>query len=362
MKEQTKRARRLAILMAGVVWSLGWLNLSGGIVYAQYCTLTCSASAPGNGTAGAAIAFSASATTYYCEGEPSFSWNFGDGSSGSGSSVTHTYTAPGTYSWTVTATLSDATASRGGSITITGGASTVTGVSAASYDGSSFSSEGIVAAFGARLATTTQAATSLPLPTTLAGSTVKIKDSAGTERLAPLFFVSPGQINFQIPPGTAEGTATMTVTSGDGALAVGTAQIASVAPGLFTANADGKGVPAGYVLRIRADNSQSVEPLARFDTAQNRFVAVPIDMGTGADQVFVILFGTGVRFRSSLSAVSVRVGGENATVLFVGPQGDFVGLDQLNVQLPRTLVGRGEVEWTLTVDGKTANNVLLNFR
>jgi uncharacterized protein (TIGR03437 family) len=235
-------------------------------------------------------------------------------------------------------------------------------VSAASYDGSSFSSEGIVAAFGARLATATQAATSIPLPTSLAGSTVKIKDSAGTERLAPLFFVSAGQINFQIPPGTASGEATMTVTSGDGALATGTAQIASVAPGLFTANADGKGVPAGYVLRIRADNSQSVEPLARFDTAQNRFVAVPVDMGPVGDQVFVILFGTGIRFRTALSAVSVRVGGENATVLFVGPQGDFVGLDQLNVQLPRTLAGRGELEWALTVDGKTANNVILNIR
>lgn len=362
MKEQTKRARRLAVLMAGVVWSLGWLNLSGGIVYAQYCTLTCSATAPGNGTAAAAIAFSASATTYYCEGEPSFSWTFGDGGSASGSSVTHTYTAAGTYNWTVTATLSDTTASRSGSITITGGASTVTGVSAASYDGSSFSSEGIVAAFGAGLATTTLAATAVPLPTTLAGSTVKIKDSAGTERLAPLFFVSPGQINFQIPPGTANGAATLTVTSGDGALASGTAQIASVAPGLFTANADGKGVPAGYVLRLRADNSQSVEPLSRFDTAQNRFVAVPIDLGPATDQVFVILFGTGVRFRSALSAVSVRVGGENATVLFVGPQGDFVGLDQLNVQLPRTLVGRGEIEWALTVDGIRGNNVLLNVK
>jgi uncharacterized protein (TIGR03437 family) len=147
-----------------------------------------------------------------------------------------------------------------------------------------------------------------------------------------------------------------------GALAVGTAQIASVAPGLFTANADGKGVPAGYVLRIRADNSQSIEPLSRFDAAQNRFVPVPIDLGPATDQVYAILFGTGARFRSALSAVSVRVGGENATVLFVGPQGDFVGLDQLNIQLPRTLAGRGEVELALTVDGIRGNNAILNVR
>jgi uncharacterized protein (TIGR03437 family) len=362
MKEQTKRARRLAILMAGVAWLLGWLNLTGGVVYAQYCTLTCTATAPGTGTAGNPISFSASATTYYCEGEPSFSWVFGDGTSASGSSVTHTYSAAGTYTWTVTATLSDATASRSGSITISARTNAVTGVSAASYDGSSFSSEEIVAAFGAGLATTTQAATTIPLPTTLAGTTVKVKDSAGIERLAPLFFVSPDQINFQIPPETANGTATMTVTSGDGTLAVGTFPIASVAPGLFTANADGKGVPAGYVLRIRADNSQSIEPISRFDTAQNKFIAVPIDLGPAGDQVFVISFGTGIRFRSSLSAVSVSLGGENAQVLFVGPQGDFVGLDQLNVQVPRTLAGRGEIDWALTVDGKTANTVRINIK
>jgi uncharacterized protein (TIGR03437 family) len=262
----------------------------------------------------------------------------------------------------VTATLNDATASRSGSITISGGASVVTGVSAASYDGSSLSGEQIVAAFGAGLATTTEAASTIPLPTTLAGVTVKIKDSGGTERMAPLFFVSPGQINFQIPPGTANGTATMTVTSGDRTIAAGTAQIANVAPGLFTADASGKGAPAGYALRIRADNSQSVEPLSRFDTAQNRFVTAAIDLGPATDQVFVILFGTGIRFRSSLSAVSIRFGGENATVLFAAPQGDFVGLDQINVQLPRSLAGRGEIDCVLTVDGKTANTVRVNIK
>ena len=60
-------------------------------------------------------------------------------------------------------------------------------------------SEAIAAAFGTGLATTTSAATTLPLPTQLAGTTVKIKDSAGIERLAPLFFVSPTQVNYQIP-------------------------------------------------------------------------------------------------------------------------------------------------------------------
>src|SRR5262245_38141360 len=80
----------------------------------------------------------------------------------------------------------------------------VASVSAASFSGAELASESIVAAFGAGLATTTQVAASLPLPTTLAGTTVKVSDSAGATRDAPLFFVAPTQVNYLIPAGTAE--------------------------------------------------------------------------------------------------------------------------------------------------------------
>jgi len=46
-----------------------------------------------------------------------------------------------------------------------------------------------------------EVAATVPLPTTLAGTTVRVRDSAGVERLGPLFFVSAGQINYQLPPG-----------------------------------------------------------------------------------------------------------------------------------------------------------------
>ncbi|MGH9844830.1 MAG: hypothetical protein ACREEM_39440, partial [Blastocatellia bacterium] len=66
-----------------------------------------------------------------------------------------------------------------------------TSVSAASFSGAALAAEAIVASFGSNLATTMQSATVSPLPTTLAGTSVKVRDSAGSERLAPLFFVSP---------------------------------------------------------------------------------------------------------------------------------------------------------------------------
>src|SRR5262245_35317622 len=243
-----------------------------------------------------------------------------------------------------------------------GPGATVANVSAASFLGATLASESIAAAFGATLAMTTQSAGAIPLPTILAGTQIKVKDSAGIERLAPLFFVSPRQINYQIPPGTANGPAMVTVTSGDGGVSTGASLIAAVAPGLFTANSDGNGLAAAVALRVKADGSQNFEPIAQFDATQNRTVAIPIDLGPESDQVFLLLFGTGIKFHSGLSAVKARIGGADATVSFAGAQGDFVGLDQVNVNLPRSLRGRGAVDIVLMVDAAPANTVSASIK
>ena len=139
-----------------------------------------------------------------------------------------------------------------------------------------------------------------------------------------------------------------------------------VAPSLFAANGNGQGVAAAVALRIKADGSQSFEPVARFEPGQNRFVAAPIDLGpdlgAASDQVFLILYGTGIKFRSSLAAVSARIGGENVQTLYAGTQGGIVGLDQVNLPLSRSLAGRGEVEVALTVEGRMTNTLKVNIR
>jgi uncharacterized protein (TIGR03437 family) len=238
----------------------------------------------------------------------------------------------------------------------------VLNVSAASYAGGTFASDSIIAAFGSNLSTGIQTALSNPLPTSLGGTTVKIKDSAGIERLAPLFFVSPTQINYLVPTGTANGTATITVNTNSGAVSSTTTRVDYVAPGLFTADASGRGVAAAVVLRIKANGTQSYEPVAQYDLAQSKVVAVPIDLGAETDQVFLITYGTGLRYRSSLSTVSAKLGGTDIPVMFAGAQGDFVGLDQINVLLPRSLAGRGIVDLALAADGKLANTVQVQIK
>lgn len=235
-------------------------------------------------------------------------------------------------------------------------------VSAASYKGDALAAEQIAVGFGTNLADGIVVASNVPLPTTLGGTSVKVRDSMNVERVAPLFFVSPTQINYQIPAGTINGTAAIIIASSNGQASQTNVQIARVAPALFTANASGQGVAAAYALRIKANGAQISEPIAQFDQAQSRFVVRPIDLGDASDQVYVILFGSGLRFRSSLTAVSAQVGGTPATVTYVGAQGEFVGLDQANILLPRSLIGRGEVDVVLTVDGQAANTVRISIK
>jgi uncharacterized protein (TIGR03437 family) len=236
-------------------------------------------------------------------------------------------------------------------------------VSAASFaSGGSLAPAAIAALFGTGLATTTASADSTPLPTALGGVQVYVRDASGTTRTAPLFFVSPTQINFQIPPGTSTGSAVIYVLRDSSTVGQGTARIETIAPGLFAASATGQGVAAALVLRVRGDGAQSYEAVAQFDQAQNRFVPVPIDLGPATDRLFLIGFGTGFRNRSSLSAVTATLGGAQADVAFAGSQGSFVGLDQANMAIPRSLAGRGDVDLVLSVDGQTANTVSINIK
>ena len=240
-------------------------------------------------------------------------------------------------------------------------ASAAATVSAASFNRSALAVEGIVSAFGAGLSTATAVAASLPLPRTLAGTTVTIRDAAGNEQQAPLFFVSPSQVNFQIPPGTAPGPIAVTITSGDGTVSTGSERAFAVAPSLFTANANGKGVPAAFVVRVR-NNVQTQIPVAQFDSATNQFVPAEIDLGPEGDQVVLVLHGTGIRRRSALSAVRVAIGGTDSQTIYAGEAPGFVGLDQINAIIPRSLIGRDTVDVVLSVDGGTANTVTIKIK
>jgi uncharacterized protein (TIGR03437 family) len=221
----------------------------------------------------------------------------------------------------------------------------------------------ILSLFGANLSAASAAASALPLPTTLGGVTVTITDKNNLAREAPLFFVSPGQVNFLLPAETATGRARITVRKQDGATMAGDLLVKSVAPGMFAANADGQGLGSMLAVRIGAGGARTWTPLARYDAVQQRFVAVPLALSATTDPVHLVVFGSGWRGRSALTEVTAEIGGVSVPVTFAGAQGDLVGLDQLNLgPLPRTLAGRGSVNVVIRVESKRANVVTLTIQ
>lgn len=235
-------------------------------------------------------------------------------------------------------------------------------VSAASLAAASgLAAQSIASGFGTGFSTQVTTAPTQDLPTALDGVSVAVKDPSGTERLAPLIFVSPSQINYVVPDGTQPGLAAVAVTRNAQTIASGVARVRPVAPTLFSANADGRGVAAAFALHVSADGSRSTDLIFQCGAAAGSCAAVPIDLGSDTDQVYLLLFGTGIR--NLTTPATANVGGLPVPVLAAIAQGQFPGLDQVNVgPLPRSLAGKGVVDIVVTVDNARANTVTATIR
>ena len=166
----------------------------------------------------------------------------------------------------------------------------------------------------------------------LGGTSAALVDSSNTSFAISPVFESPEQWNYMVPSGVATGPAWLTITNPDGTVIQGVILVAPVAPGIYSVNANGRGVAAAEVITQHADQSQTITQAAQ-----------PISLGSAGDTVYLALFGTGLRHASSLSSVMVQVGNMSLPALYVGPQGQYAGLDQVNVQLPASLAGSGTV-------------------
>ena len=214
-----------------------------------------------------------------------------------------------------------------------------------------FAGESIVSVYGINLAGGTASAVSLPLPTSLDGNTVTVTDSSGVARQASLFYVSPSQINFEIPAGTATGTATVTFQNQNGTIQSTTISIGSVSPGIFELN--GAGLVAALVLPVISGTQQPLQPV--YQIASGSVIPLPIDLGPSTEQVYLEMYGTGIR---NAKSVTVTVGGLSVPVLYAGAAPGFAGEDQVNIgPLPQSLAGKGSVNILLTADGQAANTV-----
>ncbi len=220
-------------------------------------------------------------------------------------------------------------------------------VSAADYTANRLTNDMIAAGFGNGIAATTEVAT-LPLPTTLAGRKVMVRDANGKEAAAKLLFVSPNQINFVAPNGLAEGPVIVRLLdASNNVLRVDLPVLYQTSPGLFTANASGKEVPAALLVRVKPGNVQSFENVAQYDQQLKKWVPLPIDLGPENERVFLVLYGTGWRHWPKETNVQVKLADVSCEVTYFGEQPALAGLDQINALIPRSLIGRGDVNLTI---------------
>jgi uncharacterized protein (TIGR03437 family) len=229
-------------------------------------------------------------------------------------------------------------------------------VQSAAAPSSAVAPNSLASLYGANLAPGIAQASAQPLPLALGTVSLSVTDAAGAMRAAPLLYVSPGQINFLVPDGTAPGLATFVV-SGQ----TFTAAIQPVAPTLFSANGSGGGVAAATAIMVQAANPLLQSSVPVVQCTGSSCASVPIALGVDTP-VYVSLYGTGIRNRSSLANVAVTVNGIGVPVLYAGPAPGYTGLDQVNIGLVLSLRGSGESNVVMTVDGQAANTVTINVQ
>jgi uncharacterized protein (TIGR03437 family) len=219
----------------------------------------------------------------------------------------------------------------------------------------------IAALFGEFLADGLTAAAGAPLPTTLGGVRVLVNGTA-----APLYFASPGQINFQIPFETPGGDAIIQVERNGvvgnrvSANIVAEAGRILVWPGLR------------YGIIVNADGTL---PLPS-DIRLGNFVSKPARAGDFL-VIYAIGFGrtnpavaTGAASPTSplaqLSNVLVRFGVPGifdssipVTPQFAGLTPGFVGLYQINVQVPEGIPALAEYDLSIEYNNQATNRVLI---
>lgn len=214
-------------------------------------------------------------------------------------------------------------------------------VSSASYTGT-LAPDSLATIFGARLSTTTATATldaNGQLPVELAQTRVEVNGAA-----AALIYVSPGQINFVMPPGIAAGTTAVVVRS-TATLITQSANVtvANTAPALFSSDATGTG--PGAIL-----NAVTFQP--------GPFLVETI-VAAADPRTRLAAYGTGFRHASNVTATAGDTTGDRftLTVEYAGAAPGFFGLDQLNIVLPPDLDGAGAVSLILSTDDGVSNTV-----
>jgi len=193
--------------------------------------------------------------------------------------------------------------------------------------------------YGTNLASATLHASGSPLPLVLAGTSITVANTP-----APLFYVSPLQVNFQVPSiAVSKPTQVpLRITQGESFTTI-TVTLMPYAPALFTTNGQGTGQASAII----ANTSTLAAPVGAYPGSR------PAKKGE-----FISLYCTGLGAASS-TLPTVTLGGTPAPVSFSGPAPGFVGLNQVNFQIPSSAPSGNAIALVLSIGGATSNTATI---
>jgi len=194
--------------------------------------------------------------------------------------------------------------------------------------------------FGSDLATSTASVKALPLETSMNGTSVTVGGKP-----APLVFVSPGQVNAQVPYEVAEAENVPVVVTVNGASSLAaTVSVIAAAPGVFQFGTNRAVVQNSDYTVNNTDNPAAVGSyVVAYLTGSGR-VDNPVATGSAA--------GSDPLSRPR-AAVSATVGDQPVEIAFVGLAPGFVGLTQMNLKIPN--LAAGNYSLVVTVNGEKSN-------
>jgi uncharacterized protein (TIGR03437 family) len=208
--------------------------------------------------------------------------------------------------------------------------------------------------FGASLSDSTQQATSFPLPAQLGSTMVTVNGVA-----VPLYYVSPTQINFQMPFGAPADTVSVAVNNqaASGARAVRASApyaspLTNVDPGLFITT-----YRRAAALNVDLSIHTPATPIAAGDfvllflTGQGPVTPAVVEGIAAPATPLSLIDGT----------VQVNIGGKNATVTYQGLAPGFAGLAQINAAVPAGLTA-GDQPVFVSINGVSSNIGLITVK
>ena len=210
----------------------------------------------------------------------------------------------------------------------------------------SLSPGSLVSIFGSNLSSSSGGASSVPLPTSVVATSVLVNG-----RSAPLFYVSPTQINFQMPYETAIGAASVVVQTSGTASNPSNITVNPTSPGLLV---------YGNNRLVAVNQDGSINGAESGEAAGRTVVIYGVGLGALDNAVASGTAASAAPLSRPRAASSLTIGGRAANIVFLGLTPGSVGLVQINATVPALTPGNYPV--ILTVGGVTSNNPLFTVR